>query len=83
MLTEVSQRQAAFRISGAQAPAILASAISLVDGLRPGRCGRTKFAEEADVFVQQLADADYRLLIDVGLSRYAADWLREAAELTQ
>jgi heterotetrameric sarcosine oxidase gamma subunit len=86
LATELSHRFAAFQISGKHAPALLSAAVSVVssaDGLCAGRCARSKFAEEIDVFIQQLSDApEYRLMVDVGWARYAADWLADAARLT-
>jgi len=66
MLTELSDRfgriphqwgaRAGTAVGGDQ-PAVVVAA---------GRCIRTAFAEEAEVFVQQLSEQpDYRLLIDV------------------
>lgn len=86
MAVELSDRFAAFRIRGAQAADVLAASLAIGASsrvLRSGCCARTKFAEEAEVFVQQLSDQpDYRLLIDVGLARFAADWLIDAAKTT-
>lgn len=86
LITDLSDRHAAFRVSGGRAGELLAAALggpAALEALRAGRCVRSKFAEEVEVFVQQFADApaDYRLLFDAGLAHYAADWLCDAARL--
>jgi heterotetrameric sarcosine oxidase gamma subunit len=83
LIADVSDRSAVFRLSGPRAAELLAAACpaALPSVLGAGRCARTKFAEEADVFIQQLAPQEFRLLIDVGLARFAARWLRESSTL--
>lgn len=80
LVTDLSDRFMALRASGTRAPQLLAAVVSVI--LQSGRCARTRFAEETEVFIQQLSDEpDYRLLIDAGHARYAADCLLDAAHL--
>lgn len=81
LITDLTHRYAGFRISGRRAQDLMSSAISVApSALAPGRCVRTRFAEEIEVLVQRLpGSADYRLLIDVSLANYASAWLRDSS----
>jgi heterotetrameric sarcosine oxidase gamma subunit len=83
LVTDLSHRYACFRISGARATELLSAAVSVgAQNLQPGRCVRTRFAEETDVLLQALPGAaGFRLLIDSALAHYAAAWLQDAAGL--
>ena len=79
-VVDVSARYAAFLISGNAAPDLFAAALSLpAQSLKPGCCACTRFAEECEVFIQRLGEAEYRLLIDAPLAHFAAQWIRDFA----
>jgi len=80
LVTDLSSRLASFRLQGARAPAVLASATSVT--LPPAGFTRTLFAETTPVLLQRLGDNEYRLLIDVSLAEYLSSWLADASQMT-
>jgi heterotetrameric sarcosine oxidase gamma subunit len=79
LLTELSSRLASFRLRGARAASVLASATAVSPDI--GAFVRTLFAEAAPVLIQRLAESDYRVLIDVSFAGYLAGWLADAGRL--
>jgi sarcosine oxidase gamma subunit len=81
LVTDLSSRLTAFRITGPAAVDVLASSAGVHP--RPGGFLRTLFAESYAVLLQGFDDADFRLLVDVSLARACADWLIDAATLVR
>jgi heterotetrameric sarcosine oxidase gamma subunit len=82
ILTDISDRIAAFRVTGELATVLLAAATAVgvtPQALASGRCAKTRFAEEVEVMIQQLGPVEFRVLIDAALAQYASDWLCDAA----
>lgn len=82
LATTISDRLAAFRLTGPAAAQVIAAGCdpSIV---RTMRCARTRFAGFATVLIQRWGDEDYRLLIDVSLARSFAGWLKDTAKATE
>jgi sarcosine oxidase gamma subunit len=78
LITDISDRIAVFSIKGESARDIIAAGCD-PHLVRPGVMARTRFAGMANVIVEQWAEADYRLLIDVSVAGVLAAWLKSAA----
>ncbi len=74
LITDVSDRTAAFRVSGQGARDVIAAGCdpALV---RHGVGARTRFAGLANAVLQQLGEDDYRLIVDVSIAHAIAAWL--------
>ena len=80
MAIDLSDRYASRRLQGADALALLASGTGLDLAALPAGagCAHTLFAEEVVVFVQRLAAADWRVLVEAPLASFLDGWLRDA-----
>lgn len=78
LATTISDRLAAFRLTGAAAGQVIAAGCdaSIVKGRA---CARTRFAGLATVLIQRWDEEDYRLLVDVSIARSFAGWLLDAS----
>ena len=78
LVTDVSDRFTAFRITGALATDVIAAGCDpAVVGA--GRFARTRFASLATAMIQRWASDDYRVLVDVSIAWAFAEWLRQTA----
>ncbi|MDP9140441.1 MAG: hypothetical protein M3O62_06575 [Pseudomonadota bacterium] len=79
LITDISDRVAVFSVKGEHARPIIAAGCD-PHLMRPGTMARTRFGGIANVIVEQWAEADYRLLIDVSVAGVFAAWLKSAAQ---
>lgn len=78
LITEVSDRYTAFRLSGPAAVAVIAAGCD--PAIVPaGRVARTRFAGMTTALIQRWSDTDVRVLVDVSLGQAFAAWLRQTA----
>ncbi|HVT35543.1 MAG TPA: hypothetical protein VHE37_08165 [Nevskiaceae bacterium] len=82
LVTDVSDRYAALRISGARARSVIAAGCDPAI-LAPMRAARTRFGGVATALIQQWGEDDYRVLVDVSLAQTVAAWLRQAAAFSR
>jgi sarcosine oxidase gamma subunit len=78
LMTSLSDRFAAFRLSGAAAVDVIAAACD-PNILEPMSGARTRFAGLSSAHIQQWADQDYRLMVDVSIAETIAKWLQQTA----
>lgn len=78
LVTDLSDRFAAFRITGPLATDVIAAGCDpAIAGV--GRFARTRFASLATAMIQRWASDDYRVLVDVSIAWAFAEWLRQTA----
>lgn len=78
LATRISDRLAAFRLTGPAAAQVIAAGCD-PSILKRQTGARTRFAGFATVLIQQWGEDDHRLLIDVGLARSFSGWLLDAS----
>ncbi|HZP13014.1 MAG TPA: hypothetical protein VFB36_11390 [Nevskiaceae bacterium] len=81
LVTEISDRLVAFRITGPRATDIIAAGCDPAI-VASGRFARTRFASLATAMIQRWATDDYRVLVDVSIAWAFAEWLRRTATLS-
>ncbi len=79
LITDISDRLAVFSVKGKHARWVVAAGCD-PHLVRPGTMARTRFAGMANVIVEQWAETEYRLLIDVSVAGVFAAWLTATAE---
>jgi heterotetrameric sarcosine oxidase gamma subunit len=77
LVTDVSDRTAAFRLTGKGARDVIAAACD-PQILQPGFGARTRFASIANALLQQWDVDDYRVMVDISIAPVVAAWLRQA-----
>jgi heterotetrameric sarcosine oxidase gamma subunit len=81
LITDLSDRFAAFRLTGPAASGVIAAGCDPAIVPRNAQA-RTRFAALASAMIQRWNDADWRILVDVSLAQTFADWLGSAAHNT-
>jgi sarcosine oxidase gamma subunit len=81
LMTDLSDRFTAFRLSGAAAVGVIGAACD-PNILKPLSGARTRFAGLCIAHIQQWADRDYRLMVDVSVAEIVAKWLQQTATAT-
>lgn len=77
LLTDISDRTAAFVATGPGASDLIAAGCD-PRMVGPGTMARTRFGGIATVIVQRWADQEYRLLVDVSIAPAFAAWMAHA-----
>lgn len=78
LATTISDRLAAFRLTGPAASQVIGAGCDPAI-LSNKTCARTRFAAFATVLIQQWDDEDYRVLVDVSIARSFSGWLLDAS----
>lgn len=78
LVTEISDRLCAFRVTGALATDVIASGCDPAI-VGAGKFARTRFASLATAMIQRWAADDYRVMVDVSIAWAFAGWLRQTA----
>jgi heterotetrameric sarcosine oxidase gamma subunit len=78
LITDLSDRFAAFRLTGPAAAGIIAAGCDPAIVPRNAQA-RTRFAALTTAMIQRWDDQDWRILVDVSLAQTFADWLSRAA----
>lgn len=78
LLTDISDRTAAFRICGDRAMSLIAAGCDPAIVTDHG-CTRARFANLAIIIIQRWSRTDWRLMVDVSLACAFAEWLENTA----